>query len=582
MVLSPRLIVLASGALAVTVAVAGGACSATNTHSFASGAGAGAGHGGSTAAGNAGGASPGAGGASFDAGHTEGGVGGGMVADPTTCAEAAFDKTYVGCDFWPTVTANEVWSLFDFTVVVANAGMQAATVTVTGQGVNQTVTIAPDSLEKIYLTWVPSLKGGDTDNSGHLVPFQISVSQPGGAFHLVSSVPVTVYQFNALEYAPTGGPVGKDWSNCPGTSTSHPGCTTAPGCYSFTNDASLLLPSTALTGNYRITTETGWGAENDGAFIAVTATQAATSVTVYVAPNGHILAGGPVGDVPGGSVVTFAMNAGDVVELAGAPDADNAGTLVQATAPVQVITGMPCTYMPQSSIDIACDHLEQTVFPAETLGKHYFVAPPTSPHATVVGHVVRLVGNVDGTNLTYPSGSKPPNAPTTVNAGQVIELGGGGTTGQGIVEAPFEIQGDHEFAIVTFMLSATLADPGTPPPAQLGDPSQSNAVALEQYRLKYVFLAPDDYTESYADVIQPLAAHVTLDGVATKVAPTPIGSGYGIARIPLGPGKGGGAHLLTSDMPVGLQVIGYGAYTSYQYPGGLNLDLIAPPPPTPT
>jgi hypothetical protein len=29
---------------------------------------------------------------------------------------------------------------------------------------------------------------------------------------------------------------------------------------------------------------------------------------------------------------------------------------------------------------------------------------------------------------------------------------------------------------------------------------------------------------------------------------------------------------------VGIQVLGYGLYTSYQYPGGLNLEIIAPPP----
>jgi hypothetical protein len=38
---------------------------------------------------------------------------------------------------------------------------------------------------------------------------------------------------------------------------------------------------------------------------------------------------------------------------------------------------------------------------------------------------------------------------------------------------------------------------------------------------------------------------------------------------------------MTSTMPVGAQVMGYGAYTSYQYPGGLNLTLIAPPPVAP-
>ena len=41
----------------------------------------------------------------------------------------------------------------------------------------------------------------------------------------------------------------------------------------------------------------------------------------------------------------------------------------------------------------------------------------------------------------------------------------------------------------------------------------------------------------------------------------------------------GGAHVLECTDPVGIQVMGYGAYTSYMYPGGLNLSLIAPPPP---
>ena len=57
-------------------------------------------------------------------------------------------------------------------------------------------------------------------------------------------------------------------------------------------------------------------------------------------------------------------------------------------------------------------------------------------------------------------------------------------------------------------------------------------------------------------------------------------SGLGVWRVTLGAGKNG-AHTLVSQKPVGLQVMGYGSYTSYQYPGGLNLKLIAPPPPPP-
>ena len=37
--------------------------------------------------------------------------------------------------------------------------------------------------------------------------------------------------------------------------------------------------------------------------------------------------------------------------------------------------------------------------------------------------------------------------------------------------------------------------------------------------------------------------------------------------------------MLVSSKPVGLQVLGYGEYTSYHHPGGLNLTEIAPPPP---
>src|SRR5688500_2973034 len=50
-----------------------------------------------------------------------GGGGGEFVGDPKTCAQAASSKSYLGCDFWPTVTGNNVWDIFDYAVVVANA-----------------------------------------------------------------------------------------------------------------------------------------------------------------------------------------------------------------------------------------------------------------------------------------------------------------------------------------------------------------------------------------------------------------------------------------------------------------------------
>jgi hypothetical protein len=515
---------------------------------------------GSSASTNQGGAGTGGEPNLFDGGKTDGG-GSDPGADPTTCEEAAANRTYIGCDFWPTVVANVVWSIFDFAVVVANTGAQPADVTVTRNG--QTIAtqqVGPNSLSTVYLPWVPELKGQDSDECGSAVPLSATVRSNGGAYHLVSTRPVTVYQFSALEYAPQGGPPGKNWGACPAQFC-------GLECFSYTNDASLLLPSTAMTGNYRITGKDGWELANIGPYFAVTGTADNTSVTVQLSQTGQVLGGGGVPPIGPGGQATFNLNAGDVVEVVGDAYSDLSGSLVKATAPVQVITGMPCVNVPDDFY--ACDHIEESVFPAETLGKHYFVTVPTSPNNTVVGHLVRIYGNVNGTALTYPGGA-PPGAPTSINAGQVVQLDQ--------VSQDFEILGDHEFAVGTFQFGAQLVDPNGGFTEQKGDPAQSLATAVEQYRTKYVFLAPSDYPENYVDIVMPAGAQVNLDGAALTVPVKPLSSNYSIARVPLGPGNNG-AHTIVANTPVGIQVMGYGSYTSYQYPGGLNLGTIAPPPP---
>src|ERR1700736_3592530 len=55
------------------------------------------------------------GGGGFDAHLSDG-----APLDPTSCEGAAVAKSYIGCDYWPTVVANNVWSTFDYAVVVAN------------------------------------------------------------------------------------------------------------------------------------------------------------------------------------------------------------------------------------------------------------------------------------------------------------------------------------------------------------------------------------------------------------------------------------------------------------------------------
>jgi hypothetical protein len=341
-------------------------------------------------------------------------------------------------------------------------------------------------------------------------------------------------------------------------------------CFSYSNDASLLLPSTAQTRSYRIMGAPAWPKPDSNfefpPYFAVTGLSDSTGVTIKLSATASIAGGGGVPSTPPGGTATLALNRGDVVQVVGGPMSDFSGTLVTTSAPVQVISGIACSNVPADVV--ACDHMEESVFPAETLGKHYFVTVPTAPTPNPVGHVVRLFGNVDNTTLTYPGGA-PPGAPNTLAAGEMVDLG--------IVAQDFEIAGDHEFGVATFQVGASLLFPGVPVDQQKGDPAQSLATAVEQFRKKYVFLAPADYDANYVDVIMPVTATLTLDGVAVPSPPKPLSSGFGVTRLPLS-NITGGAHVLEASLPVGIQVMGYGTYTSYQYPGGLNLREIAQPP----
>lgn len=488
-----------------------------------------------------------------------------VTKDPETCEEAQQRRSYVGCDYWPTVTANVVKNVFDYAVVVSNTGKQPANVTVTGpNGFTTNASVAPGSLEKIYLPWVATLKGKEVDSTGQAESLANSVVARGGAYHLVSSVPVVVTQFNALEYKGQGGPPGKSWSGCGGN------------CFSYSNDASLLLPSTAWTGNYRVTGVLGWSngmpgkPDTMGGYVVVTAAKDGTTVTTFLGSKGKVLATSD-GQIPAtdpNGTVTLQLNAGDVAEIATPPGKayDLSGSLVQASGPVQVLTGIPCTNIPQDKN--YCDHVEESVVPAEALGKQYAVTTPTRPSGGTGLHVVRFYGNRDGTTLDYQPG-RPQGCPTSLNAGEVAECGP--------IDLDFVVKGTAEFGVSSFQVGSTLYSPDDQ--SAPGDPSQSSYASTEQFRTAYVFLAPNDYDKSYGVVVGPADAKPLVDGKDLGDG-DPLAAGLVVWRADLGSGNNG-AHTLTSQKPVGLQVMGYGAYTSYGYPGGLDLRLIAPPPPPP-
>ncbi len=536
----------------------------------------------------------------------DGGTGGdkGTPSDnPKTCADAEASRSYVGCDFWPTVTANPVYREFLPAVVVANGGDEASEVKVTGpNGFSKTETVPPGELRTIMLAWVEGLKGPEWPaNTTSTARLTYSSRVDGGAFHMTATKPVTAWQFNPLKYTLPKAECGH--IELPADAT---------GCRSASNDASILLPSTAMTGNYRVFGYSSrhegkdWGTVPGG--VAITATQDATEVKVQLAEKcgivlypttdlGTCVSASLDDAIPakdGGELYTFTMNAGDVVQLVGqwnldtnaqVPNADISGSIINANKPVQAIAFNAIAMLPDGSVGNA-DHMEETILPGEVLGKKYVVVPPTAPHGAVVGHVVRLYGNVDGTHLTYPEG-KPAGAPDTLNAGDMVQIPALpvglppaqciGVEGKCALNEPFVVEGDQPFAVASFMLGGVVQE--NKGYDSLGDPSFMMLVTPEQFRTKYTFLAPADFVENYADILVPEGASATLDGTALP-AGTPIGaSGWSIVRAPLGNANDGIHHLETADeRGLGLSVAGFGYATSYYYPGGLNLKLISDPP----
>ena len=97
------------------------------------------------------------------------------------------------------------------------------------------------------------------------------------------------------------------------------------------------------------------------------------------------------------------------------------------------------------------------------------------------------------------------------------------------------------------MLGASLVDPGTLF-GQKGDPSQSLVASTEQFRDKYVFLAPQDYDINFVNIVAEGDTTGDLDGdTITASAFAAIGSsGYSVARLQLQPL---GAHTLKTSKP---------------------------------
>jgi hypothetical protein len=106
--------------------------------------------------------------------------------------------------------------------------------------------------------------------------------------------------------------------------------------------------------------------------------------------------------------------------------------------------------------------------------------------------------------------------------------------------------------------------------------------AAEQHRKDYVFFIPATFQSNYAVFAKPVAAHVTLDGMAldgvefSNCTKGPIGMVAGVDYEQVTCKLPEGHHTATADMPFGLSVYGYYNVGSYAFVGGSDVKIINP------
>nr|MDQ3033746.1 IgGFc-binding protein [Myxococcota bacterium] len=236
---------------------------------------------------------------------------------------------------------------------------------------------------------------------------------------------------------------------------------------------------------------------------------------------------------------------------------DLTGTVLRANGRLAVFSGHDCTFVPFDRW--ACDHLEEQLFPVESLGRSAFVAA-THPLRREP-NLLRVVSAADDNAISFI----PEIAPgRTLALGEWMEV----ELREGV-----RVEGTGALLAAIYLVGQDYAGLGSAGRLGNGDPAMALAIPDAQYRWSYAFLAPSTYEQSWVDVIAPTGMRVVLDRDVVRDWREIPGTGWSTASMQIEPG----VHRVDAERAFGLQVYGFGAYTSYLVPGGLDFRPITPP-----
>ena len=526
------------------------------------------------------------------------------VCDAPACAQASLNRSYLGCEYFAVELPNLAFVPSDEStldaptgVVVVNPSMEdAALLTV----------FAPDGavarlLREVAVNPPPELalelnlrsetvRSEVRDARGALVAPEIGQAElleipPGGtatlllprlrapnqdtnvsaaAFRLRTDHPIAAYQFN-------------------------------PYCcnFSFSNDASLLIPTSALGADYRFLGVPAWSNDPFGlnlipAAIAVIGTRDGTEVSITL-PRGVTLANDPGGRVSvRGQQVTVNLDLAEVATLQtasmgdfGQPTPDLSGARISSNHPISVFSSHMCSYYPSTMG--ACDHLEEQLFPTGTLGQQYVLVPlvsrtPLQQASEVTYWKILATYAETRITLSVPFNDLrplPPGFPGVPDCRGRLEPDGVTLVLQENAfcefgtQRPVAINADGRLMVMGIVSGQESTGISNAFGAHAGDPSIFLMPPDLQYRSEYAFLIPGTYFNDYLTVVADADTVITLDGQPLSLAnATPVpGSTRVYKHVPVEDGP----HQVSGDKAFGIVVFAFDDFVSYAFTGGLNL-----------
>lgn len=514
-------------------------------------------------------------------GGDQGCANGACIADP--CEAAKIGKSSYGCDYWALKTdliaegsgacfaafVANTWSTPVHLQAEWNGQTLPASAIRIPVGQGQGLTYSPyDPVAGLPVGEVAILFLSRGAGSLPDCPVPAALAQDasvqrtgrGTAFHITSDRPVVAYQI--LPYG---------------------------GGSSAATSATLLLPTSVWDTNYiaiNAYQKSQLVADGDPS-LDILAHEDGTQVTIL--PNAAILAGPGVDGTSANVPVTYSLNRGEYLQITQV--AELTGSPIQSNKPIGVWGAASCLNVPTGAA--ACDSAQQQIPPVKALGNEYAGVRYRGRQGQEETPPWRLVGAVDGTQLTWTPG--PPNgAPTTLNLGQVSEFN---SSGYFVVKSQ---DADHPFYLAQYMTGGDqfLGE---------GDPEWVNVIPTAQYLDSYVLFTDPTYSETSLVVIRKPSkvdqsfADVTLDCAGPLTGWQELGP-YQFTRIDLVTGNfqnvgncSNGRHEIKSPLPFGVTVWGWGnipgfggpdlftQYVSYAYPAGASVqsinEVVIPPVP---